>query len=158
MSGKKATTTLSMSQEDYLESILLLSQKNPQVRVKDIAAHRQVKAPSVTLALGKLSALGLVAYHPREFVELTSTGMTEAQKVYSRHTRLHGFFTEILNLPPDTAEADACALEHVLSEQGMSRLTRLFEYLRRRPSDQKKQLNAIMDRLEHSTDEGKKPK
>ncbi len=125
---------LSGSLEDYLETILLLGRKNDQVRVKDIAAERDVRAPSVSLALGKLSDLGLVDHHRREFVELTPAGHREAQRVYSRHTILTRFFSEILQMPPEAADSQACAIEHVLTDDGMDRLTRFFEYLTGCPS------------------------
>jgi len=125
---------LSGSLEDYLETILLLARKHDQVRVKDIAAEREVRAPSVSLALGKLSDMGLVAHHRREFVELTPTGEREALRVYSRHTLLTRFFAEILQMSPEAAAEQACAMEHVLTDDGMDRLTRFFEYLTCCPS------------------------
>ena len=134
MTSSSSKLNLSGSLEDYLETILLLARKNVQVRVKDIAAERNVKAPSVSLALGKLSNFGFVAHHRREFVELTPAGEHEAQRVYSRHTILTRFFSEILQMPAKAAGEQACAIEHVLTDDGMDRLTRFFEYLTGCPS------------------------
>jgi len=125
---------LTGSLEDYLETIMLLARRGEPVRVKDIAAERGVRAPSVSLALGKLADLGLLTYARREFIELTPTGLTEARRVYSRHQILSRFFEEILRMDPAAASDQACALEHALTDDGMDRLARFFEYLAGCPS------------------------
>jgi DtxR family Mn-dependent transcriptional regulator len=115
--------------EDYLETIFRLAADTGYARVRDIAAARRVKPGSVSPAMKRLDELGLVAYERREAVRLTETGAAAARKVYSRHQVLRRFFSTFLELPPDVAEADACAAEHALSAQAVDRLVRLFEYM-----------------------------
>jgi len=115
--------------EDYLETIFQLVQEQPVARVRDIARARDVRAASVTPALRRLAALGLVDYQQREYVTLTERGAEEARRVFARHTLLTRFFEEILHMPADLAERDACAMEHGLSGEGMDRLARFFEFL-----------------------------
>ena len=121
--------SLSPSLEDYLETIYQLVQEGHFARVKDIARSRAVKPGSVSPALKKLSDLGLVKYVQREYVGLTPEGEREARRVFSRHTVLTRFFHEILHMGPLAAEEQACSMEHSLSNEGMDRLVRFFEFL-----------------------------
>ncbi len=122
---------LSESLEDYLETILLLSSKSEHAfaRVRDIASARNVSAASVSSALKRLADMGLVNYVQREYITLTPKGRDAANRVYARHRILTRFFREILDLPLETAERDACSMEHSLSQQTMDRLVRFFEFL-----------------------------
>lgn len=115
--------------EDYLETIYELVRKQSFARVRDIARARGVKAGSVSPALKRLSDLGLVDYARREYVTLTEAGEHEARRVYARHRLLSQFFEHVLQMPHDAADREACAMEHSLSDQGMDRLARFFEFL-----------------------------
>ena len=120
---------LTGSLEDYLETIYLLIQERRVARVRDIAKARNVKAGSVTPALRRLSDLGLIEYEQREYIDLTERGEQEARRVLSRHQLLTRFFDEVLQMPPEAADAEACRLEHSLSDEAMDRLVRFFEFL-----------------------------
>jgi DtxR family Mn-dependent transcriptional regulator len=122
-------SSLTSALEDYLETIYELLRLHPVARVKDIARERQVKAGSVSPALKRLSELGLVDYVQREYVTLTPEGERQARRVFARHTLLTRFFEEILQMEAKAAEAQACAMEHSLSDEGMDRLVRFFEFL-----------------------------
>ncbi len=115
--------------EDYLETIYRLVAVHSFARVRDIAKERNVKAGSVSPALKRLSDMGLVRYERREYVTLTPTGEQAARKVYARHRLLTRFFENVLQMDHETAEAEACAMEHSLSDEGMDRFTRFFEFL-----------------------------
>ncbi|MDR0965516.1 MAG: metal-dependent transcriptional regulator [Myxococcales bacterium] len=121
--------TLSTSLEDYLETIYELTQKKGGVRVKDIARARSVKAASVSMALRKLADMDLVRYERRGAIALTEAGLKQGRKIFARHDLLCRFFTEVLQLPPAEAEAQACAMEHGLTDSGMNQIVRLFEFL-----------------------------
>lgn len=123
----KSTSPLTPSLEDYLETIYLLHQGSRQVRVRDIAKERQVRAASVTPALKRLADLGYLEYKQREFIELTENGKQAARRVYARHVLLFQFFHDILGMQRDKAQQEACGLEHALSDEGMDRFVRLFE-------------------------------
>jgi len=113
---------LTASQEDYLEAILRLSRTQRVVRVRDIANAVGVTAPSATGAIGQLKQRGLVSHEKYEDVLLTEEGETVAVEVHRRHEELRTFFEEVLLLDPETAEAEACALEHSISRRTLARL------------------------------------
>jgi DtxR family Mn-dependent transcriptional regulator len=123
------TPALTPALEDYLETILRLSVDDVFVRVRDIAAARQVKPGSVSPAMKRLGEMGLIEYERRDHVRLTPQGAAAARRVDARHRVLKRFFEGFLALPPEIAEQDACAAEHALSEQTVDRLVRLFEYM-----------------------------
>jgi len=127
--GESGQSPLTGSLEDYLETILELVQANHFARVRDIAKARNVKAGSVSPALRRLAELGLVKYVRREYVVLTEQGEEQARRVTARHQLLARFFHEVLGMSPAHAQRDACAMEHSLSNEGMDRLRRFFEYL-----------------------------
>jgi DtxR family Mn-dependent transcriptional regulator len=120
---------LSSSLQDYLETIWQLAASKKVVRVRDIALDREVKAASVTIALKRLADLGLVNYAQREYVELTEEGQREALRVVSRHRLLLRLLTEVLGMTAEQARADACSMEHALSDEAMERLVRFFEFV-----------------------------
>jgi len=128
------TAEISSSLEDYLETIYQLVQDHGFARVKEIAQAREVKAASVSIALRRLAELGLVRHERREYVALTEQGEALGRRVLSRHRLLTRFFGEVLQMPAEAAEAQACAMEHSLSDQGMDRLARFFEFLTACPS------------------------
>ena len=120
---------LTPAQEDYLEIILGLAREHRVARVRDIARSKGVRMASVSDALKRLSGHGLVDYQAREFVQLTPAGEAHAQRVAGRHDFLRRFFTEILLLDAETAEQDACAVEHHLSPATVERLASFYQFV-----------------------------
>ena len=118
---------LTESTEDYLEAILLLSNETDVVRVKDISKKMSVKMPSVHMALHILEDNGFVIHHHYGHVELTDLGRKRASDIYATHQLLVGFLTEILKVPKEQAELDACKMEHVISKQTLSRLSEFIQ-------------------------------
>ena len=109
---------LHASGEDYLETILVLQKKLGMVRSVDVARHMEVSKPSVCHAVAILRDSGFLTDH---FLHLTDVGREVAEKIYERHC----FFTEQLiaaGVDPRTAEADACRIEHIISDESFSRL------------------------------------
>ena len=131
--SKAKEIKLTASLEDYLETILQLTRAKPVARIKDIARARDVKAGSVSAAMKRLESLGLIRYERNEYIELTVEGARRAQKVLSRHLVLTSFFEDILDMPADEAGAEACAMEHHLSDAAMDKFVRFFEFLRTCP-------------------------
>ena len=129
MNEERTVHELSGSLEDYLETVYHLVKKYRFARVRDIADDRGVKAASVTPALKRLSDLGLVEYEKREYVLLTAEGERQALRVVARHQVLLRFFRDFLQMPDATAEKEACAMEHSLSNEGMDRLVRFLEFV-----------------------------
>ncbi len=120
---------ISESLEDYLKIIFQLERERRVARVKDIAARKGVRMASVTGALRRMSKEGLVNYGAREFVELTEEGADLARKVLQRNDFLCQFLTMTLGLDSDTVEKDACALEHHLSPETLSRLAAFYQFI-----------------------------
>ncbi|MDY0000984.1 MAG: iron dependent repressor, metal binding and dimerization domain protein [Polyangia bacterium] len=133
MSSETSSIPLTAALEDYLETIYELVRDRRVARVRDIAKARNVKAGSVSPALKRLSDLGLIRYEQREFIELTTEGETAARRVFARHQVLASFLEDFLGLPGESARADACAMEHQLSDEAMDGLVRFLEYLRACP-------------------------
>lgn len=114
--------SLHESGEDYLETIYLLTQKNPFVRSVDIANELGFTKPSVSRAMRILREEGLVTVADDGQVRLTKAGKNRAAAIYDRHTLITDFFAQFLGVNPVTAEKDACKIEHVISEETYLRL------------------------------------
>ena len=118
MEKKRHTTA---SGEDYLEAILVLQEKLGMVRSVDVARHMGVSKASVTHATTTLRKGGFLTMDKEHYIHLTNAGRVTAEKIYERHQ----FFTEQLiaaGVDPRIAEADACRIEHVISNESFSRL------------------------------------
>lgn len=111
----------------------LLVNKKGVIRVKDLAQMLGITAPSVVEFLDRLADKGLVRYEKRELIELTEEGRRIAERVYRRHVLLKSFLEEVLGVPPDLAEEDACKIEHSISEETLKRIDRLVGFLRSKP-------------------------
>ena len=117
---------LHASGEDYLETILVLQKKLGMVRSVDVARHMEVSKPSVCYAVGTLRGGGFLTMDEKHYLHLTELGRDAAEKIYKRHC----FFTEQLisaGVDPKTAEADACRIEHIISDESFSRLKEAAE-------------------------------
>ncbi len=128
-----ATLELTEAMEDYLEAIYHLQWEQEKVRVKDIAAHLGVTMPSVSSALAWLTEHELVSHKKYGAVTLTDEGREHAQLVHRRHQTMTRFLRDILQLEADTADAEACKLEHALTSETVRRLLALVEFITRCP-------------------------
>lgn len=115
--------------EDYLEAILQLTEEKRVARVSDIANAMGVQMPSVTGALKHLAQHGLVNYEPYQHVTLTAAGAEIARAMVRRHDVLKRFMSQVLALPEDIAEHDACGMEHALSDETLNRLIQFLEFI-----------------------------
>ena len=112
---------LHASGEDYLEAILVLQRKKGMVRSVDVARHMDVSKPSVCHAVATLKDGGFLTVDGDFFLHLTDVGRETAEQIYEKHQ----FFTRQLiaaGVDPKIAEADACRIEHVISEESFQRL------------------------------------
>jgi len=117
------------SMEDYLEAVAMLREKEKVVRVSQISRKLKVKMPSVTSALKKLSEQGLVEHERYGHIKLTPEGSRIARDVIYRHEALTRFFAQALGINRETAEEDACKIEHVISPLSMERLAKFVEFI-----------------------------
>ena len=111
------------SAEDYLESMLILKERNGYIRSIDIAGELGVKKPSVTYITKRLRENGYITMDESNLITLTESGMEIADRMYTRHKLLTKFFVS-LGVDERTAREDACKIEHDLSEE-------TFEAIRR---------------------------
>jgi len=110
------------SGENYLETILILKQEKGYVRSIDIALKLDFSKPSVSRAMGLLRENGYITMDPREgWIELTETGLEIAEKIYERHQVISKWLM-YMGVREDTATADACRIEHVISQETFDRI------------------------------------
>lgn len=114
------------SGEDYLEAVLVLQKKKVMVRSVDLARHMGFSKPSISHAVGVLKNGGFLTVDEDGYFHLTEDGREVAEKIYERHQ----FFTEQLvavGVDRETAERDACRIEHAISEEAFQKLKALVE-------------------------------
>ena len=113
---------ISTSSENYLEAIFHLSQGGNPVRSVDVAERIGVSKASVNKAISVLRQAGMVEQELYGTIILTPLGSSRAKEVVRRHMLLKRFLTEVLGVCAEVADEDACRMEHVISEETISRL------------------------------------
>ena len=109
------------SSEDYLEAILMIREKKGSCRSVDVAAQLGFSKPSVSVAVSKLVDSGCVERREDGQLLLTEKGMTIARNTLDKHHLLTELFCA-LGVTAETAEHDACLIEHSLSEETYEKL------------------------------------
>ena len=121
------------SAENYLEAILILNRRNGDVHAIDIAAELNFSKPSVSIAMKKLREGGYIEINELGHITLTDSGLEVAQRIYERH-RLLTQWLETLGVSPQVAAADACRMEHVISEQSFAAIQKHLEQYSDQPT------------------------
>lgn len=114
---------LQESGEMYLETIYILTKKNHDVRSLDVAEYMNFSKPSVSRAVGLLKQGGYITVDPDGYLHLTDLGKEIAAKIYERHTLLTEFLMR-LGVDRETASADACKIEHDISDKSFEAIKR----------------------------------
>lgn len=109
------------SAENYLEAILSLHETHGLVRSIDIANHLHFSKPSVSVAMKKLRESGYIEMDKEGFISLLPAGETIARRIFERHKLLTEFFIR-LGVDPEVAAADACKVEHDLSDETFQKI------------------------------------
>ena len=117
---------LQESGEMYLESILILSRTKGAVRSIDISQHLGYSKPSVSRAVGLLKSGSYILIDGDGYITLTDSGREIAEKILSRHTILTELLVR-LGVDREVASADACKMEHVISDESMAALKKFIE-------------------------------
>lgn len=128
---------ISSSMEDYLEAIAQIKSDEGEVRVSDISRRLDVKKPSVNAALIRLREDGLVAHQKYGKVSLTQKGAAAAEAVRSRHQVIFSFLRNVLKVDAETAQEDACGMEHAVSPETLERLLKFMEFAESCPKHQR---------------------
>ena len=109
------------SAENYLETILVLKERNGNVRSVDIAAEMGFSKPSVSVAMKNLREQDCITMGEDGLISLTDKGQKIAESVYERHTLFTQWLVS-LGVDPAIAAQDACRIEHVISDESFRRL------------------------------------
>lgn len=111
------------SSEDYLETMLILQEQQGYIRSIDIAKHLDVTKPSVSIAVKKLRENGYVTMADDGLITMTSSGLSIATNIYNRHKMLFHFLM-MLGVDKETAQDDACKIEHDISNESFDAICR----------------------------------
>ena len=115
------------SAENYLETILILKNKNGAVRSIDIANELGFSKPSVSVAMKNLRENGYIEVDSSGYITLLDSGRQIAEKIYERHTTLSKWLVS-LGVDAKTAAEDACRIEHIISSESFEAIKRLRKY------------------------------
>ncbi|MDO5338110.1 MAG: metal-dependent transcriptional regulator [Eubacteriales bacterium] len=119
------------SVEDYLETILILSKRLPEVRSIDVANELSYSKPSVSVAMKNLRNRQYVVVSEEGHIHLTEEGKRLAEAVYERHTLLSDWLIR-LGVNPEVAVSDACKMEHDISPESFEAIKKcILSFLER---------------------------
>ncbi len=109
------------SAEDYLETILVLFERNGQVRSIDIVNEMNFSKPSISIAMKKLRENGYIRMDVNGLITLTDEGRLIAERIYSRHKLLTKVL-EAIGIDEKKAEDEACKIEHDIDDETYDRI------------------------------------
>ena len=112
------------SAENYLETILILKNKNGAVRSIDIANELGFSKPSVSVAMKNLRENGYIEVDSSGYITLLDSGRQIAEKIYERHTPLSKWLVS-LGVDAKTAAEDACRIEHIISSESFEAIKKI---------------------------------
>ena len=113
------------SGEDYLEAILMIKERNGNVRSIDVAHELSSSKPSVSVAMKNLKANNYITVDENGYINLTEPGQEIADKIYERHTFLTNWLTSI-GVDPEVAAEDACKMEHAISSESFTAIKKFI--------------------------------
>ena len=114
------------SGEMYLESILVLREKQANVRSIDIVNQTGYSKPSISRAVGLLRREGLIEVDSEGYITLTPIGESHAKKIYERHRVLSEYLIGI-GVSEEIALRDACKIEHVISDETLNCIKKIMQ-------------------------------
>ena len=112
------------SAENYLETILILKNKNGAVRSIDIANELGFSKPNVSVAMKNLRENGYIEVDSSGYITLLDSGRQIAEKIYERHTTLSKWLVS-LGVDAKTAAEDACRIEHIISSESFEAIKKI---------------------------------
>ena len=113
------------SGEDYLEAILMIKERNGNVRSIDVAHELSFSKPSVSVAMKNLKVNNYITVDENGYINLTETGQEIADKIYERHKFLTNWLTSI-GVDPEVAAGDACKMEHAISSESFTAIKKFI--------------------------------
>lgn len=121
-----AALKIQESAENYLESILMISERKGDVRSIDIVNELEFSKPSVSIAMKNLRENGYISVDKDGYITLTDKGMEIAEKMYERHKLFSKLFVS-LGVSEATASKDACRVEHILSDETYAAIKKVLK-------------------------------
>ncbi len=115
------------SGENYLETILLLKEENEHVRSIDVAHKLNYTKPSISRAMGILKESGLIDIDQSGHINFTPEGKAKAEMIYERHRLITEFLIRALDVDFDTADQDACRIEHIISQKSFDAIKKYMK-------------------------------
>ena len=113
------------SSEDYLETILILRERKGNVRSIDIVNEMNYSKPSISIAMKKLRASGMIEMDMNGYITLTDAGEEIAKKIYARHQLLQDVLIA-LGVDPQTASDEACKIEHDINDDTYNKINEYY--------------------------------
>jgi Mn-dependent DtxR family transcriptional regulator len=114
--------TIYESGEDYLETILILAERNGSVRSIDVARELGFSKPSISRAMGILKRNGFIDIDENGIITLTRQGLEKASAVYERHNFIADYLETALGVKRETALMDACRIVHIISDESFDKM------------------------------------
>ncbi len=118
--------TLTRAQEDYLKAMYDIGRTNAAIRISDIAETLGVSKPSVCSMAEQLRRAGLAEHERYGTLVLTEKGIRAAVELLSKYEELRSILVDCLGIDEDTARKEACAMEHSIGRETLSRLSALI--------------------------------
>ncbi|HOV41031.1 MAG: metal-dependent transcriptional regulator [Oscillospiraceae bacterium] len=115
------------SGENYLETILVLQNKNGYVRSIDIATELGFTKPSISRAMSILKKSEYITMERSGQIKLTEKGLAKANEIYERHRIISEYFEKVLGVSKEIADRDACKIEHVISPESFDKMKNLIK-------------------------------
>lgn len=119
------------SGENYLETILILQNKNGFVRSTDVAAELDFAKPSISRAMSILKKAEFITMEDNGRIKLTEKGFKKAAEVYERHQLISEYLVKALGVSIETADRDACRIEHIISEESFEKIKEFVDKIGR---------------------------
>ncbi len=118
---------LTITMEHYLETVYALSLENGSVRLSDVAQRMQVSKASANNAMNVLAEKQLVVSEKYREIRLTQNGYQLAHILLEKHNILQQLLRDVIGEDPELADADACAIEHVISPEAIQKINEFLE-------------------------------
>jgi DtxR family Mn-dependent transcriptional regulator len=118
---------LTITMENYLETVYELSLENGSVRLSDVAQRMQVSKASANNAMNVLAEKQLVVSEKYREIRLTQNGYQLAHILLEKHNILQQLLSDVIGEDPELADADACAIEHVISPEAIQKINEFLE-------------------------------
>ena len=115
------------SGEDYLETILILKNKNEHVRSIDVANELGYTKPSISRAMGILEKADYITIGRKGHIVFTEKGLNKANEVYERHRLITEYLVLSLGVDREIADKDACRIEHIISRESFNSIKEMVE-------------------------------